>query len=825
MILKWLLPVDRSHALPGSLLVGILLVCIAPSIFNLFGVDFSTEAHPFDPASHLSSDRGTLLVAQLESLAGVIEHTLLEWTAFCIAAFVVIISLLHYRISGDVTTPIIGVAFFMAGCMDAFHTLAADNLIVSVADRGDLVPFTWAICRSFNALILIAGVLILLLRHRDVDGDTHAKPGFGFVVAVSISFGVVAYLIIYAAATSPELPQTIFADAWITRPYDALPLLLFIVAGLLIYPLLYRKHPSVFAYALVISAIPEIVTQLHMTFGSTALFDNHFNIAHFLKIVAYSVPLMGLMVDYVHTQQRLQAVVLEQDRIGLLLQARKEAILNTALDCIICVDAKGHIVEFNPAAEKLFGYSHQRVLGQDMASLLIPEGLRTAGDFGFVSFSECSHVVDQGTRFESTMFDQHAELIPVEVTLTSDRMDETVLITFSIRDLSATKLLEQQFSQSQKMEAIGTLVGGIAHDFNNMLAGITGNTHLAKHYSKSNDKALQKLENIESLSFRAADMIKQLLTFARKGINRKDDLHLNIFIHDIVRLQHVGISEHISFELHVDSEDLHVHADATQLQQVLMNLIGNAVDAVSLSPGPCIELTMHAFKPDAEFQLKFPNLKAESYVHLSVSDNGVGIDASIIDNIFDPFFTTKEVGKGTGLGLAMVYGAIQSNDGAISVQSQPGAGTTFDVYLPRLMVSEIPSPEDVCEVLQLGNGEVILLVDDEEIILETGKAVLGELGYQVIVASDGVEAVELFRSHQHDIALVLLDVIMPRLGGIEAAQQIMEINAQANILFATGYDASSILSQGEVENDAIVTKPYHIGTLSRLIRKRLSGEH
>jgi len=316
------LPFDSAHALPKSLFYGMLFVCIFPTLLNLAGVDFGSEIQRFDPVEHLNSDSATLLAAQFSSLAGAIEHTLMEWTAFCIAAFVVVLAMLHYRISGDVTTPIIGVAFFMSGCMDAFHTLAADHLIGSVADQSDLVPFTWAICRSFNALILISGVLILLLRSDARD----SKQSFGFVVGVSILFGVVAYLIIHFSATSPELPQTMFADAWITRPYDVLPLLLFVVAGLFIYPMLYRKRPSVFAYALIISAIPETITQLHMVFGSTALFDNHFNIAHFLKIVAYSMPLAGLMVDYVQTHQRLQQSALEQQRISTLLLARNDEL-------------------------------------------------------------------------------------------------------------------------------------------------------------------------------------------------------------------------------------------------------------------------------------------------------------------------------------------------------------------------------------------------------------------------------------------------------------------------------------------------------------------
>jgi len=517
----------------------------------------------------------------------------------------------------------------------------------------------------------------------------------------------------------------------------------------------------------------------------------------------------------------------EQNLIALRnSEARKSAVLNTAMDGIICVDGKGNITEFNPASEAMFEYVSNRVLGKNMAELLIPQALQRVSMFGFVSFSACAESLGCGKRFESDMLRKSGETMPVEVTLTSDHMDGDVLVTFSMRDLTETKLLEQQLLQAQKMQAIGTLVGGIAHDFNNMLAGITGNTHLAMIYCQDNDKAIQKIKNIEALSFRTAAIIKQLLTFARKGITRREDTDLSVFLQDVIRLQRSGVPENIAFIVNI-SEGIHVHADASQLQQLVMNMVGNAVDAVYSQDHPCITFQLDSLMPDNAFLKRFPELQAETYAHMQISDNGCGIDASIIENIFDPFFTTKEVGRGTGLGLAMAYGAIKSNEGEVDVESQLGTGTTFNIYLPMIKDAKVIEAIKDDTNFSLGHGEVILLVDDHAVVLETGKAVLERLGYRVLIACNGLEAVDLFRRHQQQadliqIDLIILDVIMPELGGIEAAHQIHQLDDQAKIIFATGYDSSSMLNQGDIDSAAIVHKPYRIGDLSRIIQQRLA---
>ena len=300
-----------SRKLPNTLVAAVAVVCGLPFALNLFGVDFGSRTEPLS-IDVVGSIRAA---ASYHTMRGSFTHTILEWSAFATALFTVLLALIHFSIKRDVTTPIIGVALLCAGTMDAFHTLAANRLISAVADNRNLIPFTWALCRLFNILIMLCGVGVLLARPR-----ARHRGVARFVIATSIAFGAAAYAVIHLCATSSTLPETMFPDSLVTRPWDVAPLVLFVAAGIFIFPRFHRREPTLFSHALVISTFPQVATQLHMAFGSAALHDNHFNIAHFLKIVAYLVPLAGLALDYVRTYRDKQAAVaeLEQTRLDLL---------------------------------------------------------------------------------------------------------------------------------------------------------------------------------------------------------------------------------------------------------------------------------------------------------------------------------------------------------------------------------------------------------------------------------------------------------------------------------------------------------------------------
>jgi len=280
--------IAEEYRLPRSIVIVTVALCIIPFILQLLGIDFGNDAQPA-PATLTTDD-------MFYHLSGGFTHALLEWSAFTAAIFVVLLAFSHYSITNDITTPIIGVALFCAGAMDAFHTLAATRLITAVAENKDLIPFTWALSRVFNGLIMLIGVGIFL-RSKQVKPE----KGLTFIILTSLAFAAVGYLLIYTSATSHNLPQTQFPDSFIRRPYDIVPLILFIIAGLYVYPLFAKRYPSIFATALLLSALPEIAVEAHMAFGSQRLFDSDFNVAHFLKIIAYVIPLAGLVMDYVQT--------------------------------------------------------------------------------------------------------------------------------------------------------------------------------------------------------------------------------------------------------------------------------------------------------------------------------------------------------------------------------------------------------------------------------------------------------------------------------------------------------------------------------------------
>jgi len=386
-------------------------------------------------------------------------------------------------------------------------------------------------------------------------------------------------------------------------------------------------------------------------------------------------------------------------------------------------------------------------------------------------------------------------------------------------------LLENQLVQAQKMEAIGTLAGGIAHDFNNTLAGITGNIYLAKKEVQHLPKTLKRLEGIENLSYQSAGMVQQLLTFSSKDMVNKERMNVTSFLEETINMHRVTIPENIQLYTEVAQVELVIEGDANQLQQVVMNLLNNARDAVKDNNKPEITLKLEPFIADQKFLSYYPELETDTFAHISVKDNGHGIKESCLKRIFEPFYTTKESDQGSGLGLAMVYGSIQSHGGIITVTSQVDEGSTFHIYLPVLANDENSdgnySLEKTGSEAACGHGEMILLVDDEEVVLEIGQAILEDLGYQVVVAANGLEAVETFQARQDEISLVILDVVMPKMGGIEAGQLIHEMKTNVPIIFLTGYDFSQTLNTEDMVAEVVLAKPFNIVEFSRIVQNIL----
>jgi len=527
-------------------------------------------------------------------------------------------------------------------------------------------------------------------------------------------------------------------------------------------------------------------------------------------------------IQYAGTQAILTVSldVTEQKQTKELLRKLSSAT-EQAGESIVITDRFGVIEYVNPAFTRITGYSEEDAIGMQAKRLSYDE---QGGAANYQSMRTCILAGDVW-RGEVNSRKKDGSLYPALLTVSpivdaSGRTSHFVGLEF---DLSELKSLEKQFIQAQKMEAIGTLVGGIAHDFNNLLAGIMGNIHLLKEDAKALPGAVRRLEMMEQSSQRAADMIGQLLVFSRRGFATKKTIFLSSFIKETMKLLHVSVPESIVFKQQICSEDLAVHADSAQLHQILMNLVNNARDALEGVNEPCITVMLESFQTDDAFLETHAYFNAGRYAHLSVSDNGCGMSESRKQHIFEPFFTTKEIGKGTGLGLPMVVGAIKTHHGFIEVDSIPGDGSTFHVYLPLLKQS-FPVAETSAPTLAQtrGKGELILFADDEEMLCEVHAEILISMGYRVVVANDGSQALDVFKKNKADISLVILDVVMPRMTGVDVAERVREMQSNVPIIFVTGYDKINVLNDSiHISNSEMLVKPVYFHELALHMRNML----
>jgi signal transduction histidine kinase/ActR/RegA family two-component response regulator len=416
-------------------------------------------------------------------------------------------------------------------------------------------------------------------------------------------------------------------------------------------------------------------------------------------------------------------------------------------------------------------------------------------------------------------------LIDVEISASYLPIGEGRVITF-IRDISERhraeeerRRLEAQLQQAQKMEAVGQLTGGVAHDFNNLLQVINAGTDLALADLASDHPARPVLLEVTQAGGRAADLVRQLLVFSRRQIMRPEALDLNAVVEEVLRLIQRIIGEHIQLVWSPGTEVGTVCADRGMVEQTLMNLCVNGRDA--MADGGVLSVSTQPVSIDADFCTEHPWAEQGSYVRLSVQDTGCGMDAQTMSHIFEPFYSTKEEGKGSGLGLSTVYGIVKQHRGLIHATSSPGSGALFEVYWP---VSDGPvtvaAPATATECR--GGIETILVAEDDEVVRGLSHRILTAGGYTVLVASDGEEAVRLFEAHQSEIDLVLLDAVMPRMGGREAYDRMRALRPGIPALFASGYSESAIHRNFVLEAGLeLLQKPYTREPLLRAVRSVL----
>ena len=519
---------------------------------------------------------------------------------------------------------------------------------------------------------------------------------------------------------------------------------------------------------------------------------------------------------------------------------KKLSYFDNIPDLLYTHDLKGRLTAVNQAGMELIGYPPEEVLGRGLDEFLHPD---MKPEF---KRQYLEPLLGEGwAQGVGKMVSPEGRVLYMEYrSQLIARQGRQAYVRGSARDVSQRvrarrelARLEEQLRQAQKMEAVGTLAGGVAHDFNNILTGIMGNLALALRRVDPGHPLWNYLSTAHTAAQRAADLTRKLLTFSRKSQPIKAAIDLTQPVEDVVRLLAETMDRRITISAQVAPDLWPVHADLSQLHQLIMNLCVNARDAIverwereegrgaeEGAPDHAIQLSARNLRLDPEAAQAHPQGRAGDFVCLSVRDTGRGMDPDTLERIFEPFFTTKELGKGTGLGLSTVYGIVSQHQGWIKVDSRPGEGAIFQVFLPVLRGQPSPPVPDLSHQALPRGGETILLVDDEKIIRDYGREVLTSQGYQVITAADGRQGLEKFQLHGPDIDLVILDLTMPRLSGREVMARIRAQAPQTRIIISTGFAADSdeagdCLSQCQ----ALLPKPYGLAELAHTVRRVLEN--
>jgi PAS domain S-box-containing protein len=493
-------------------------------------------------------------------------------------------------------------------------------------------------------------------------------------------------------------------------------------------------------------------------------------------------------------------------------------IIDTALDAIIQVNESGEVLEWNPQAESILGWSRQEAMGRPITDLYLPKGYRPR----YLTMNELLRQVGrvEGERFEIDALRKDGHKIKIEISMSGVRRRDGNVYNLLVRDITGKVALEEQMRQSQKMEAIGQLTGGIAHDFNNVLTAITSIIGILSDGVADKPQLVEATKLIAAASRRGAELTRRLLAFARKQPLEPRETDVNALIVNAQKLFRPALGEQVEVEVSLDEHAWPALVDPTQLTTALLNLAVNSRDA--MPKGGKLTLETRNVVLDETYTHLHAEATPGDYVMIAVSDTGSGIPAAIRDKIFDPFFSTKGVGKGTGLGLSMVYGFVKQSGGQIDVYSEEGHGTSIKLYLPRAS-----APEEVAEAaapsLIEGGMETILVVEDDALVRRSVTTQIQSLGYQTISVGSGAEALEVVeRGDSFD--LLFTDVIMPgSINGRELADEVLKRRPGMKVLFTSGYTEDAIFHHGRLDPGVLLlAKPYSKAEIAHMIRHALT---
>jgi two-component system cell cycle sensor histidine kinase/response regulator CckA len=502
-------------------------------------------------------------------------------------------------------------------------------------------------------------------------------------------------------------------------------------------------------------------------------------------------------------------------------EARFAGVLATTVEAIIAIDSEYRIVLFNQSAERIFGYSALEALGQPLDILLPPE-IAKAHRQHIQEYAETPTPARQmgapgeelnGRRKDGTLF-------PISASISKWQQHGEAFYTVILQDISHRKNLEAQLLQAQKMEAIGRLAGGIAHDFNNLLTAIIGYSNMLSFELGEQDSRQSDLQEIQKAADRAAVLTRQLLAFSRRQLLTPQVFDLNEVVSDMEKLLRRLIGEDIDLVTLLNPGLGHIRADPGQIEQVIMNLVINARDALPHGGKLTIE-TANVFL-DEGYADHHIAIQPGAHVLLAVSDNGIGMSKETLSHIFEPFFTTKEPGKGTGLGLATVYGIVAQSGGVIQVYSEVGHGTTFEIYFQQVQdTARVVGAPPPARALR-DRAATILLAEDDDAVRHLGRRILEQRGYTVLEARHGLDALEIASQYPGPIDLLVTDVIMPEMNGNTLATRLSALRPALKVLYISGYTDLAVTRHGLIQDDsAFLHKPFTPGDFLRVIRERL----
>jgi PAS domain S-box-containing protein len=485
-----------------------------------------------------------------------------------------------------------------------------------------------------------------------------------------------------------------------------------------------------------------------------------------------------------------------------------QAMFDALCDGVCLMDREGKVLRCNQAMAQILGRPHAAIIGESYHQLV-------SSTLGPAEIAFLARIQELHSR-ETLELSLAGRWFRVSADQVIDEHGKHIGSVHLFADVTEQKRLEEQLRQAQKMEAVGRLAGGVAHDFNNLLTAITGNASLLLADLGKDDPHYESLVTIEKAAWRAAELTRQLLGFSRQTMLWLKPLDLNRYVEEMAAFLRRTIDPRIAVVVRGAADLGVVQADPSSINQVLMNLCLNARDA--MPEGGTLTLETANVVLGEDYARTHLEARSGVFVRLRVSDTGHGIAPDILPRVFEPFFTTKEVGKGTGLGLALVFGIVKQHRGWIECASTVGQGTTFDVYLPRNGSPAAAPTSSANPATPQGGSETILLVDDKAMLRDVGSSILQSYGYQVLVAEDGLQALEVFQRHKDQIDLVVLDLTMPNLSGRDTLERLVQIDPNVRVVFASGYSAEQLPEAEQANVLGFIHKPYRAQEFANTIR-------